>query len=86
MSTVTLQPNLRKRRWGRYAVMLITAPPGWKPNSPRAMPPSIERAEFLARRLRASDAASVAQAHNLAFLRGVATGWAVVVSSMFGVD
>jgi hypothetical protein len=79
-------PRLSKRRRGRYAVLLLETSGDWRPGSVRSMPPKIGGAVYLARGLKATEAAMVAQAWNLEHLGDRYTyQWAVVVSSMFPV-
>jgi hypothetical protein len=75
----------RRKSRGRYAVLLITCPDGWRPNSRKGLPPTIVSAQFLKRNLKCAEACAVAQGINLAALREYTGTWAVVVSSMFGV-
>jgi hypothetical protein len=86
IAPVSQMPRLSKRRRGRYAVLLLETSGSWRPASPQSMPPKIGGAVFLARGLKATEAATVAQAWNLEHLGDRYTyQWAVVVSSMFPV-
>jgi len=82
------QPKLAgRRRKGRYGVLLLQAPVGWRPSSPTSLPPSIVAATYLAKGVRAAEAAIISQAFNLSHLqRDDFTGqWACVVSARFAI-
>jgi hypothetical protein len=77
--------NLRKRRQGSYAVLILRPGPDWKPSSPSSMPSSVVGARFLARRLNVTCASAICQGFNLNALGNYAGEWAIVASSQFGV-
>ena len=81
-----LQRVSRRRKKGRYAVLLLKSQPEWRPASLTSMPRSIQSATFLARNLKCTEACIVAQSFNAChFDAGEFTGeWAVVVSALFG--
>ena len=87
LSTVpVVMPNLRKRkRRGRYAVALFRSYlTGWKPTRLHSVPQFVTSVEWLARNLRATDAATIAQAYNASHFGDDYRGaWAVVVSACF---
>jgi hypothetical protein len=89
LESLSLNRNarLRGRRKGRYAVLLLTTPPGWRPGSPTSLPPSIVSARFMVRHCRCLEASAACQAFNLSHLQlaDFQGEWAVVVSSQFGV-
>lgn len=69
------------RTRGRYAVIVATTPPDWRPCSCASLPAQILGTRFLCRAVPARDAAAAARTFNRGIVQNQKWGeWALVVS------